>query len=139
MPRLPNFRNAIAAITMAVAALCGGGKAAVEQKGTLSVSEVRAAPALRSKSHKRTDDIVAVVSTTEAGIANDQSDEARAAGDDRAAPVFLQTFASFLGAVPTQVLPVHQIVFETVSHRPLTRAPPHQGIANRLADALGRA
>ena len=40
MPRLPNFRNAIAAIMMAVAALCGGGKAAAEQKGMLSIMQV---------------------------------------------------------------------------------------------------
>jgi len=53
MPRLPTFRNAIAALTMAVAALCGGGKAAAEQKGTLSIVEVKANAALRPDARKK--------------------------------------------------------------------------------------
>ncbi len=53
MPRSLTFRNAIAAITMAVAALCGGGKAVAEQEGTLSVVEVRGNAALRPDARKR--------------------------------------------------------------------------------------
>lgn len=53
MPRSLTFRNAIAAITMAVAALCGGGKALAEQKGTLSVVEVKGNAALRPDARKK--------------------------------------------------------------------------------------
>ena len=131
------FRNAIAAITMAVAALCGGGKAAAEQKGTLSVSEVRAAPALRSKSHKRAEDIVTLVSTTEAS-ASEQYEEARATDDDRAALNPILSIVRLPVAKPTTDPRTGQTVSETIRLRPPTRAPP-KGAANRLADASGRA
>jgi len=53
MPRSLTFRNAIAAITMAVAALCGGGKATAEQKGTLSIVEVKGGTALTPDARKK--------------------------------------------------------------------------------------
>jgi len=53
MPRSLTFHNAIAAITIAVASLCGGGKAVAEQKGTLSIVEVRGDATLRPDARKR--------------------------------------------------------------------------------------
>lgn len=54
MPRKLTLRSAIAALTMAVASLCGGGKAIAEQqKGTLTVVESRSGAALRPDARKR--------------------------------------------------------------------------------------
>jgi len=53
MPRFTAIRNVLAIFTMAVASLCGGGKAVAEQAGTLTVVELRGDVALRPEAHKR--------------------------------------------------------------------------------------
>jgi len=131
------LRNAIAAITMAGAALCGGGKAVAEQKGTLSVSEVRAASALRSKSQRRADDVVTVVATTEV-TTTERHDEARASGDDRAALNLLLSVAVHPDEKPTGDARTDQFVVQSIHFRPPTRAPP-RGSVNWLAVQVDRA
>jgi len=135
MPRSLSFRNAIAAITMAVASLCGGGKAIAEQKGTLSVAEVRAVATTRADTRRRQTEIVAVVSETEIA-ATDRADDTRATASERAALHPLVSARIGSSGVTTRSLPTHQVSEIPNCIRPPTRAPPH-GIANRLADGLG--
>ena len=47
------LKRCTAALTMAVVSLCGGGKAVAEQKGTLSLVEVRGIAALRPDARKK--------------------------------------------------------------------------------------
>ena len=123
MPRRPSLRSLLAAIAMAVVALCGGGKAMASERGTASAVEIRSGTATRADTRKRCAEAVAAVAAgiTEmrAGIA----DAARGGLDsDPAIRSASETaFSAFLSRHPLNRV---DLKIAQAPRCPRSRAPP---------------
>lgn len=114
MLRRLTLRNALAAITMAVVALWGGGKAPVERAGSSIATAEHAAALLRS----------ATLSTKAEVTARVYVDEASAAGADRVALATTLSFECVCGDHDSAQLTSQQAVPFSLHTRPPPRAPP---------------
>lgn len=76
MPRRPILPSILAALTMAVAALCGGGKAQSSDRSTSTGAEIRMAGAMRTETRRRATDAGAILRPAAVAADNAGSDRA---------------------------------------------------------------
>lgn len=126
MPRRPTLRSLLAALTMAVAALCGGGKALASERGTASAVEIRAGTAIRADSRKRCTDAAIPAAAAMVEMQAVVAEAGRSGLDPD--PVALLT-TGFTFAAMTASFALIQLDPQ-VSHEPRaprSRGPPAQG------------
>jgi len=122
MPRRPTLRSLLAAITMAVVALCGGGKAIAGERGTASAVEIRSGTATRADTRKRcAEAVVAVAAIVEMRA---ESADAGRSGLDADPAIRSITEIGFSAPLARHALTQRDVQGKQAPRGPRPRAPP---------------